>query len=185
MTAITDALARLRAAVNDKLWVNPEYAREFSVLSAWLSMLIPWSLTYASEDGATLFMMRFPFAMVQYISGVPLVEAFQLKFAHREADLQRSVNPEVGLAYDLWFAGSVLLALAFLLSLLLYAEVDVLDRYGEMAPVRLMGLLLLLTAVVMTVSDYYLWHEMIGRQIPLFTVFYYVFAVALLSIEEP
>jgi hypothetical protein len=182
---MTGALARLRAAVNDKLWVNPEYAREFAVLSAWLSALLPWSLTYASREGATLFQMRFPFVMVQYVSGVPLVEAFQLSVANRAADVQRSVNPGLGTAYDVWFVGSLLLALAVLLSLLLYAELDLLDRHGEMAPVRAMGALLLLAGLVMTVSDYYLWHNAPGTQIPVFTAFYYVFAVALLSIEEP
>jgi len=189
MTAITDALARLRAAVNDKLWVNPEYAQEFAVLSAWLSLLIPWSLTYgrlgSGGDAPYIFQMRFPFVLVQYAPDVPIIEAFQLRYAHELMQLEGSSNAGLATGFEVWFVGSLLLALAFLLSVVLYAEIDALERFRPIAPVRAMGVLLLLAAVAMTVSDYYLWHNMPGRQIPVFTVFYYVFAVALLSIEEP
>jgi len=188
MTAITDALARLRAAVNDKLWVNPEYAEEFAVLSAWLSLLIPWSLTYgrlgSGGDAPLIFQMRFPFVLVQYAPNVPLVEAFQLRYAHELMQLESGSNAGLATGFEFWFVGSLLLALAFVLSLVMYVELGVLDRFRSIAPVRAMGGLLLLAALAMTVSDYYLWHNMPGRQIPVFTLFYYVFAVALLSIED-
>lgn len=188
MAAISDTLARLKATVNDRLWVNPEYSREFAVLSAWLSLLLPWSLTYGQLGGSgsgTIFQMRFPYVMVQYVSGVPFVEAFQLRFAHRLMALEAGNNEGLVIAFGLWFVASLVLTVAFALSLLLYAEADVLDDYGEMAPVRAMGVLLLIVAVVATAADVYLWNHMPGRQIPVFTLFYYVFAVVLLAIEEP
>lgn len=188
MAAISDALSRLKATVNDRLWVNPEYAREFAVLSAWLSVLLPWSLTYGQLGGSgsgTIFQMRFPYVLVQYVSGVPFVEAFQLRFAHDLMVLEQGNNEGLVIAFAIWLVGSVLLTVAFLLSLLLYAEADFLDDYREVAPVRAMGVLLLLVAVVMTFSDVFLWNHMPGRQIPVFTLFYYVFAVVLLAIEEP
>ncbi len=187
MAALTDVLARVKASVNDRLWVNPEYAQEFAVLAAWLSLLIPWSLTYASSSNsdATLFVMRFPYLMVQYVTGVPLVEAFQVRNAYAAMMAEQANNEGLALAFGVWLAGSVVLTLAFLLSLAMYAELDALDEYRDVAPVRAMGALLLVAAVVMTVSDYFLWQNMPGRQIPVFTVFYYVFAVVLLAIEEP
>jgi len=189
MAEISETLSRLKARVNDKLWVNPEYAREFAVLSAWLSLLLPWSLTYGrlgSGDGAgTVFQMRFPYIMIQYVSGVPFVEAFQLRWAHELMALEQGNNEGLVVAFAVWLVGSALLTVAFVLSLLLYGEADFLDEYGEMTPVRAMGVLLLLTGIVMTVSDVFLWQSSPGRQIPVFTLFYYVFAVVLLAIEEP
>lgn len=187
MAAISDALSRLKATVNDRLWVNPEYAREFAVLSAWLSLLLPWSLTYGTfpDSSATIFQMRFPYVMVQYVSGVPFVEAFQLRFAHDLMALEQGNNQGLVIAAAAWLVGSALLTVAFALSLLLYGEADVLDDYRDIAPVRAMGVVLLLVAVAMTVSDVFLWNHSPGTQIPVFTLFYYVFAVVLLAIEEP
>lgn len=187
MTALTDALARVKATVNDRLWVNPEYAQEFAVVAAWLSMLIPWSLTYASSSNsdASLFVMRFPYVQIQYVTGLPLVEAFQLRNAYASMMAEQTNNEGLAIAFGVWLVGSAILTVAFLLSLAMYAEADVLEKYRDIAPVRAMGVVLLLVAVVMTVSDYFLWQNMPGRQIPLFTLFYYVFAVVLLAIEEP
>jgi len=187
MAAPPEMLAKVKASVNDRLWVNPEYAQEFAVLSAWLSMLIPWSLTYASSSNsdAALFVMRFPYVQIQYVTGLPLVEAFQLRNAYGSMMAEQANNEGLAIAFGIWLVGSVILTVAFVLSLIMYAESDVLDDYRDIAPVRVMGVILLLAAVVMTVSDVFLWQNMPGRQIPVFTLFYYVFAVVLLAIEEP
>jgi hypothetical protein len=188
MTSGTDGSSgtAASAASDGVLWVNPEYAEEFAVLSAWLSLLIPWSFTWATSasGGATLFVMRFPAAMIQYVTGVPLSRAFQVKtpLVRRSQELSAG---NVGLAHghEAWLVGTAFVLLAFALSLLLYFEVDVVDALPD--PVRVMGGLLLAGGLAYLVADAFYWQYMPGTQIPVTTLFYLVFAAVLLTIERP
>lgn len=49
--------------------VRSEYAEEAAVLFAWLSALLPWSLTYGSPGGSRFVVIRFPFVLYENLSG--------------------------------------------------------------------------------------------------------------------
>jgi hypothetical protein len=188
MTSGTDGSSETAAsaASGGVLWVNPEYAEEFAVLSAWLSLLIPWSFTWATSTSgdATLFVMRFPAAMIQYVTGVPLSKAFQVKTPLVRRSQEVSAG-NVGLAHghEAWLVGTAFVLLAFALSLLLYFEVDAVDALPD--PVRVMGGLLLGGGLAYLVADAFYWQYMPGTQIPVTTLFFLVFAAVLLTIDRP
>ncbi|WP_138797505.1 hypothetical protein [Halostella sp. PRR32] len=50
--------------------VRSEYAEEAAVLFAWLSALLPWSLTYGTPAGSRYVVIRFPFLMYENLAGL-------------------------------------------------------------------------------------------------------------------
>jgi len=52
------------------VWVRAEYAEELAVVSAWLTALLPWSLSYGTPGGSRYVAIRFPFVIFENIAGL-------------------------------------------------------------------------------------------------------------------
>lgn len=165
------------------VWVRSEYAGELAVLSAWATALIPWSISFASEGSLTLVVLRFPLFLFQFLLGaslqggeVPFLTAFTAyTFPGSEAVVR---------AYVVWAVGAAVFGLALLLSVVYYAMDERLEERLPVDPVRLMGVLLLSTAVVFTIGTAMLWTSYLGGSIPIGVVFLYVLGGTLLVVER-
>lgn len=165
------------------MWVRSEYAGELAVLSAWLCALLPWSVSYASTDGNHLFRIHFLAGFLQFVPGVELGRRIQTGvlvtsspgFAGDEA---------VVVAYGLWLVAAVVFALALAWSLLYYVQDEQLEVDSPIDPVRVMGGLLLVTALPLTAATYYLAQGFPGLTVPVGVVFMYLFGGLLLVVDR-
>jgi len=173
------------------VWVKSEYAEELAVLVTWLSLFVPWSLSYGSfsvteTSDLTLVILRFPFVAMRYQFGVQLLNGTTID--HPLGYRQEVVNAGGATAnqlpgFDLWLVGVAILAVAFVLSLLLYFEVDALDDL-PVDPVRLQGGLLLALGVVLLGSSAVLFATQSALFVPFGVVIYLVFGVILLRVDR-
>jgi uncharacterized protein (TIGR04206 family) len=164
------------------VWVRSEYAGELAVLSAWLSALIPWNVTYsAGVAGGSLLFVRFPFVQVRYTYGVPFAKAIDVR------DPLSAIRFQAGhplqTAYEVWAVGAAVLALALALSVAYYAREDLIES-GPVDPVRLMGALLGLAGVVLLAANYLLTAGFPGLPIPIGSLFLLVFGGLLLTVDR-
>ena len=165
------------------VWIRSEYAGEFAVLAAWVSALIPWSVSFASQGGISLVVLRFPLVMVQFLLGARIGGGEQPVLPVWSA-YGFPASEGVAQAYLVWLGGAVVFGLALLLSVVYYAMDDRLEARLPVDPVRLMGGLLLLTALVLTVSTAMLWGSYFGGSVPVGIVFLYAFGYLLLRVER-
>lgn len=187
-------------------WVDPDYAEEFAVVSAWLAALVPWSATYHSmpERASLLVAARFPVAEFQMRGTDIVVDGEQiaaesilaqlLPGMHVAGDLYVTTPATAAGFYTdgalvwgsyLWTAGAVLVALAVALSVGLYRESDALSVL-PVDPVRAMGGLLATTALALGVASvlYFQARETVGIPVPVGVVLAGVLAAVLLRIER-
>lgn len=165
------------------VWVRSEYAGEFAVLSAWISALLPWSVSFASQDRLTLVVFRFPLFLLQFLLGVQLRGGEQ-PFLPVWSAYTFPGSEAVVRAYLVWLAGAGVLVLALLLSVVYYVADERLEERLPIDPVRVMGGLLLATAVVLSVATVMLWRSFLGGAIPIGIVFLYAFGYLLLTVER-
>lgn len=164
------------------MWVRSEYAGELAVLSVWANALIPWSLSVASSDGASLVVVRFQLFLVQYLFGISLgaqEQPFQTVLG--------AVSFETGAitrAYEVWLAGAAVFTIALLVSVGYYLADERLEAISPVDPVRLLGVLLVLTAVAETVAVVRLWDAFPGTLIPVGVLFCYLLGGLLLVVER-
>lgn len=162
-------------------WVRSEYAGELAVVAAWLSALVPWSVSVASQDGISFVVVRWPLFVFQFLYGVDLGAAEQpfLTVAQMPGTAANATNLQ---AYYAWLAAAVLLGLALLLSVVYYAREAQLEA-SRVDPVRLMGLLLTLAGVLLTASLALLWLGFFGVTVPVGAILVLVFGVVLLRVD--
>lgn len=165
------------------VWVRSEYAGEFAVLSAWLAALLPWSVSIASQDRLSLVVVRFPLFLVQFLLGVQLRGGEQPLLPVWGA-YTYPASEAVARAYLVWLGGAGVLALALLLSVVYYVADERLEDRLPVDPVRLMGGLLLATAVVLSAATVMLWRSYLGGAVPVGVVFCYAFGYLLLTVER-
>ncbi|MFB6172586.1 MAG: hypothetical protein ABEJ23_08630 [Haloarculaceae archaeon] len=164
------------------MWVRSEYAGELAVLSVWANALIPWSLSAASKDGASLVVVRFQLFLVKYLLGVSLDA--------QERPIQSVVSAvsfETGAvsdAYRFWLAGAAVFALALLASVVYYAADDWLEATSPVDPVRLLGGLLVLAGAAETVAAVRLWGVYPGTLVPVGVLFCYLLGGLLLVVDR-
>lgn len=164
------------------MWVRSEYAGELAVLSVWANALIPWSLSVASADGASLVVVRFQLFLLQYIFGISL--------GAQERPFQTVVGAidfetgAVGQAYEVWLAAAAVFAVALLVSVVYYAVDERLAAVSPVDPVRLLGGLLVLTGAVETVALVRLWEAFPGTLVPVGVLFCYLLGGLLLIVER-
>lgn len=165
------------------VWVRSEHAGALAVVSAWLTALIPWNVTYSSAvSGGSVLFVRFPFFQVRYAFGVPFADAVQIADPLSAVAFQSGQTIQV--AYQVWAAGAAVLAVAVAFSVLYYVREDAVET-GPIDPVRLMGGLLALAGVVLSVATVLLvTRGFPGVPIPLGVVFCFVFAGVLLSVDR-
>jgi uncharacterized protein (TIGR04206 family) len=176
---------------NGMVWVKSEYAEELAVLVTWLSLFVPWSISYGSfavteTRDLTLVILRFPFVAMRYQFGVQLLNGTTID--HPLGYRQEVVNAG-GTAsnqlpgFDLWLVGVAILAVAFLVSVLLYFEVDALDGL-PVDPVRVQGGLLLALGVVLLGASVVLFATQSALFVPFGVFIYLVFGVILLRVDR-
>lgn len=183
------------------MWVKSEYAGELAVLSAWLAVLLPWNVTYSQfgDLGSTLF-VRFPFFQLQYTwlprievegevrtlrqTGIELMTGVWLSDPVTATLYPEGVASNVVGASTTWAVGAGVIGLAFLLSLGMYFREERFEA-APVDPVRLMGGLLAVGALVLSVSTYQLHRAGLpGVPIPVGIVVMAVLAGTLLFVER-
>ncbi|WP_323676469.1 hypothetical protein [Halorubellus sp. PRR65] len=174
------------------VWVKSEYAEELAVLVTWLSALVPWSISYGSfavtsGGDLTLVILRFPFVGIRYQLGVQILGGTSvrtpLQFRQEVLNAGGSASAQVP-GYDLWLVGLAILAVAVLVSLLLYFEVeDALDAIPA-DPVRVLGALLLGVAVALLGSTYVLFTSQAALFVPFGVFLQLAFGVILLRVDR-
>lgn len=111
------------------VWINSEYVEEFAVLTTWLSVLLPWSVVWASsEEGADLVVFRFPFFGIQYVFGTGIVDGVTVRSPWTFYTLSSGELPAQAVAHLTWTVAAVVLLAAVVVSVLMYAESDVVDE---------------------------------------------------------
>lgn len=188
--------------------VDPEYAEEFAVVSAWLAALVPWSVSYhgAGPLGSVLIAVRVPFLELQMrgasevtLEGqrLPVEDALAQAYpgTHVWGDLFVTTPVTAAEFYvqspliwgsRLWALAAVFVLGATVLSVALYREVD-LSGHLPVDPVRAMGGLLAGSTLCLagaTVS-YARASETVGYPVPVGVVVVGVLAAVLLRIDRP
>ncbi|RXK49168.1 DUF7549 family protein [Halorientalis pallida] len=177
------------------VWVKSEYAEELAVLSAWLSALIPWSISVAIGEiqGGSLIEFHFPFLLIRVLLGIDVPGPNPLIMPPWEAIGYYSGAPGP-LPFAVWTVGAAVVGLAVLLSLAMYVFEDRF-RASRRDPVRIMGGLLLVAAVLHTVASGFLQFGALpiaglaadafpGILLPVGVVFQFAFAYTLLRVER-
>lgn len=164
------------------VWVRSEYAGELAVLSAWVSALLPWSFTVASRGDISLVVVRFPFFAFRFVYGLELGAA-AVPFLPVWTAPSFPSSPAVARAYWVWLLAAVVLAAAVALSVALYLAQERVEA-GPLDPVRVMGVLLGLGALLLSYAFVVLWGSYIGVTVPVGAVFLWVFAALLVGVER-
>lgn len=162
------------------VWVRSEYAGELAVVSAWLSVLLPWNITYSTLSGiGSVLFVRFPFFQIRYAFGIPLAERIAVATPLGARAYQQG-HP-IATAYTVWAVGAAVVAAAVALSVLLYRYEARLEA-SSFDAVRLMGGLLALAAVVLSAATWLLWTRGFpGIPIPVGVLFLYFLGGVLLA----
>lgn len=158
-------------------WVDSEYAGALAVVAAWLSVLLPWSVSLRTGEllgeSASLVVVRFPFAMFQFLFG-PEVQGFDTLIPAWEAPWFPADAPPsladlttVSNAYAVWVAGGTVIAVAFAFSLVYYAREDTVEMRAPVDPVRGMGALLAVGGGALFVATGVLYGPLAGVTIPI------------------
>lgn len=153
------------------VWVKSEYAGELAVVSAWLSVLLPWYTSYVPEidglPGSVLF-LRFPLAQIRFTFGVPFADAIDFRtpmgLVVERADTLESGAIEI--AYWVWYVGAALVVLAVLLSIVMYVDYERVIEILPVHPVRVMGALLTGAALVLALSTALFYRHRVFEEYP-------------------
>ncbi|MFB6084744.1 MAG: hypothetical protein ABEJ94_10930 [Halorientalis sp.] len=177
------------------VWVKSEYAEELAVVSAWLSALVPWSISVAIGriQGGSLIEFHFPFLLIRVLLDIEVPGPNPLVLLPWQAIDFYSGAPGP-LPFAVWTVGAAVVGLAVLLSLAMYLFEDRF-RNAPVDPVRVMGGLLLVAAVIHTVASALLQFGALpvadvstdafpGVLLPVGVVFQYAFAYTLLRVER-
>lgn len=180
--------------------ISSEYAEEFAVVFAWVSALLPWSvsaaigsieLTGANEAGS-LVQIHAPFLVVRFLFNIDVPGPNPLVMFPWESISYYAGAPGP-IPFVLYTASTFVIALTLLLTLAMWGlEEQVAEaRFDE---VRTVGGLLLVSAVLLTLSavvltvgapvDSVTSTSFVGVVIPIGLVFQYVFAYALLTVDR-
>lgn len=164
------------------VWVNSEYAGELAVLSAWLTALLPWSVSYVPQiAGGSLLDVRVPFFQIRYTFGLPFARAVSVR--DPVTGLSVTSGDPVGVAYAAWLVGAALVALAVLLSVAYYVD-EARVEAAPVDPVRAMGVLLVLGGVALAAATALFVLRFPGLTVPVGSVFVPLFGVVLLAVDR-
>jgi len=166
-------------------WVKAEYANELAVLSAWLTVLLPWNVNYTAElvgEGRFLF-VRFPLFQVRYSFGVPIGRAIRVDSPLGAARFQAG-GGSLALPYWVWTGAAVVLAGAVALSVVFYLREEWVETW-PVDPVRLMGAVLGVGTVGLAVATYYLYVQGFpGLKLPVGLVLVAALSGVLLTVDR-
>ena len=161
-----------------RVWVRAQYANELAVVATWLCALLPWSVSVDVAGRATLLEVRFAFAFVRYLFGVPggTVVATPV----RGTAVYAATDPFVA-GYRPWLAALAVLALAFALSVALYVREDR-TAARLRSPLRAFGVLLGLSGVLFAAAAWE-FRRYPGVLVPLGVPVQVAFAAVLLTAD--
>lgn len=193
------------------MWVRSEYTSELAVLAAWVSLLVPWSVSYNGDApvigldsvGATLYFVRFPFFELQFRSDTVIRNEIEFDIAgllasqypgtEVLASIYVTTPPTSALFYDgqlalasvVWSVAAVAFLAAFVLSIALYVRERAVVASLPVSEVRLMGALLGAGALGTGVASvlHYAQRDVVGIPIPVGVLVIAAFALVLLRIE--
>lgn len=189
------------------MWVRSEYTSELAVLSAWLSVLVPWNVAYHTDApvDSTVFFLRFALFEVQFRYPTTIEVNGQ---EHSAAPALEVTYPGVQVAgelfvttplnsvlfYDetlqsasmLWTIAAVAFTLALLLSFALYFRTAETNERLPYSEVRVMGSLLAIAALGTATASllYLLENDTVGTPIPVGVLVIGALAAILLRTEE-
>ncbi|MFW6321059.1 MAG: DUF7549 family protein [Halohasta sp.] len=137
------------------VWIQPNAAGPLAVVSAWIAALLPWNVTYSSGGGQWVLFVRFPFVEFQYTSGFGSgIDGPALRTVRGAIAAQSGQGLES--ATLVWGGGALVVAAAVVLSVVYYTnETQLADLPVD--PVRLMGGLLGLAALLFAVATGFVW----------------------------
>lgn len=157
-----------------------DHAPEIAGFTALAATFIPWSVTFFSDAYSTSIAFRFIFGSLRFDFGI------------RAADVElttRSVTELAGF-YDgslawvatLWLIAAVVLVVVLLVGfgLLIAGE----RRVGSLDPVRIMGVLCLCMALVLSGATWLLYQHTPQLPIPIGVIALYIFGGNLLTIDS-
>lgn len=162
-------------------WVRSEYAGELAVVAAWVSALLPWSVSFLSPEGFSFVVVRFPFFLFQFLYGFEIPGDGPFQTIPRTLEL--ASNQTNRLAYTVWLIAALVLLLALVLSLAYYAREDRVES-APVDPVRVMGGLLLVVGLLLLASVALLWVGSGGVTVPIGAILVTVLGVVLLRVER-
>ena len=192
-------------------WVRSEYAGEFAVISAWISMVLPWNIVYYSgvpteRINSLLFAVRFSILELQFrfpgeinLNGERIytaAESFDALFSgiHVFASLFVTTPPMAALHHDgymqwgslAWTLGALALSASFAISIAFYLREDALQDRLSVDPVRLIGSLLGVATLALSAASvlYFFERDFAGIPIPVGVVVMGALSVALLRVER-
>ncbi|MFD1587605.1 hypothetical protein ACFR9U_11460 [Halorientalis brevis] len=177
------------------VWVKSELAEELAVVAAWLSALIPWSISVSLGElaGGSLVEFHFPFFLVRFLFGLEVPAPNPLVLLPWEAVAFYGDAPGP-LPFMVWTVGAAVVALAVVLSVGMYVFEARFQR-ASLDPVRVMGGLLLAAAILHTAASALLQFGALpvdsvpsdsfpGILIPIGVVFQFAFAYVLLRVDR-
>ncbi|WP_435358961.1 DUF7549 family protein [Haloarchaeobius sp. DFWS5] len=141
------------------VWINSEYSEEFAVLSAWLSLLLPWSVAYGrlsvtggAEKETTVVILRFPLFGLRYVLGSGILDGTTLKTPWGFFQETSGQLPGQAAAHLAWVVAAAIILVLFVVSLLMYFEYDEAKALPGNG-VYVVGALLVLLGVVYTAAS--------------------------------
>ena len=191
-------------------WVRSEYAGEFAVLSAWLSMVLPWNIVYRASLpteplASEMTIIRFPVFAIQFrapavieingqtSSAAGLLEqmypGFQLfgdVFLATPVGASSHYGGTMQLGSFAWTLGALAIVAAFAVSIAFYLREDELQERLSADPVRLIGGLLGVATLALSAASvfYFFERDFAGIPIPVGVVVIGALSVALLRVER-
>ncbi len=179
----TGGFRRTTTMGESMVWISREYAGPLSVLFVWLTVFIPWNVTYSRlAEAAWVLFIRFPFFEIQYTSGTGVADGLAMRTVLTALDLQAGQGLET--MSRMWAATAIVVAIAFLISVGYYLDESRFER-GAVSPVSVLGGLLGLIAVGFSAATLTVWTDGFGGMpIPIGVVLIALFAVVLLTAER-
>lgn len=178
------------------VWVKSELAEELAVVAAWLSALIPWSISISLGNIAgsgTLIQLNFPFFLVRFLFGIDVPGSNTL-ILHPLAAIEFYRSAPGPVPFQIWAVAAGVLALTVFLSLAMYFFEERVSA-APVDPVRVMGGLLLVSALLLSAASFLLKFSGLpiqgvssatfpGVLLPVGVVFQFAFAYTLLRVER-
>jgi len=165
-------------------WVEKEYAGELAVVFAWLTLFLPWNITYVGGIfGGSVLYVRFPFVQLQYWwgTGSPMLDG--ASFAHVGTALTAQSGQAVYPGYVLWSLSAVVIATAGIFATVYYLREAQLQT-SPVNPVTLIGVLLLTATIGLTFATIYMQYRGLGGiPLPIGLILLAVFSAILLRTQ--
>lgn len=168
------------------MWVKDEHAGPLAVVSTWVCALLPWSVTVFRrelEPGIEVLAVwiRFLPGRFLYVYGVGVGDESPYRWVWEVPGFVGTRGER--LAAYVWLGAAAVFAVAFVVSLLYYADQERVEGW-PVDPTRLLGGLLSLTGLMLAGGTVVLWRFQAGTVVPIGVFFHLVLGGILLTAER-